>query len=149
MAARKKSTKKTSGTAAPKQKLHPFRGRRESGVALPRRDRAKSEASLRLSRKRSSSSSKVRRKRIGGAAVSQSATTSLLKGGKRTSTKAKASAKANKSTSRARAKVSTASKSNSKRVEVKLPLKNDHKDESKVSNSSRAGAGFYDEACDG
>ena len=132
MAARKKSTKKTSGIAASKKRTTsvPRATRKRSGATKVRPSEKRGKAAV----KAKSAASKETRKRTEETAVVHSVTRSCSKSGKRTSTEAKASAKAVKAASRARAKVSAASKSNSKRVrvEVKLPLKNNHKGESKV-----------------
>ncbi len=130
MATRKKSTKKTSGTAAPKQKTTSPATRKRSNAVKTRSTEKRGKVAVKSKAKLSSS--KVRRKRTEAAAVPRSATTSLLKVGKRTSIKARASAKAKKTAGGTREKVSAASKSNSKQVKVNLPLKNDHKGESKV-----------------
>jgi len=132
MAARKKSTKKTSGTAAPKKKTTsvPRATRKRTSAAKARSSEKRGKVAVKPKGK--PASSKETRKRKEQAAVAQSATRRRPKSGKRTSIKAKASAKANKTISRTKARVSAESKSNTKRVEVKLPSKKDHKPESKV-----------------
>ncbi len=132
MAARRKSTKKTTGTAAPKQKTTSVStATRKRSTAAKTRSTEK-RGKLAAKPKKKPVRSKDVRKRSGATAGSQSATRSRSKGGKRTSTRAKASVKASKTGGRARARVSSASKPNSKRVEAKLRSKNGQKGETKV-----------------
>jgi CarD family transcriptional regulator len=129
MAARRKSTKRTSSTATPKQRttsaLRAKRGSAVKGRLIDKRAKA--------AVKPKSAPSKVARKRSDATSAAQSSIKRRTKVGKRASTKANAPAKTNKRSGRAKAKPSTpASTPNSKRVEAKLRTKNEQNSKAKL-----------------
>jgi len=130
MAARRKSTKKRSATAAPKQKT--TSALRTRGSAVKARSSKRAKAAVKAKEK-SATLKRPRKRTTTTSLAAPSAPRSPAKAGKRASAKASVAAKTKKKGDPATRKVSTAAGGpNTKRVEARLRTKNQQKSETKV-----------------